>query len=124
MTPMIDIVFLLIIFFMTVSQVSEMNKERLELPSLEGSEDQKPMTLTVNVNQNGELLVASNKTSIAKLVSIVDQETRRAGDDPDRVNVVVRADERGQCRAVNEVVTALGQLQIKRIRIAVEVPNQ
>ena len=39
MTPMIDVTFLLLIFFMTVSQVSAVNKEQLELPQLKGSED-------------------------------------------------------------------------------------
>ena len=37
MTPMIDIVFLLIIFFMTVSQITQVNDEPIELPKLEGS---------------------------------------------------------------------------------------
>ena len=41
MTPMIDIVFLLIIFFMTVNQVTEVSKERLSLPQVKGGEDQR-----------------------------------------------------------------------------------
>ena len=36
MTPMIDVVFLLLIFFMTVSQVSQINRERLRLPKEKG----------------------------------------------------------------------------------------
>ena len=41
MTPMIDVVFQLLIFFMLVPHMSQVNKELLELPKLEGgTEDQ------------------------------------------------------------------------------------
>ncbi len=63
MTPMIDIVFLLIVFFMTVSQISESSKERLQLPQLEGSQDLQPATLTVNINRAGDILVSRGKVT-------------------------------------------------------------
>ena len=59
MTPMIDIVFLLLIFFMTVSQVSEINKIQLSLPKLEGSDDQRPAAeLIVDRTLSAEILEA------------------------------------------------------------------
>jgi biopolymer transport protein ExbD len=39
------------------------------------------------------------------------------------LTIVLRADERGTCRTVNQIVTALVKLQITRVRIAVEVPQ-
>jgi biopolymer transport protein ExbD len=113
-------VFLLIIFFMTVSQVSEINKEQLELPKLEGSEDQKPTLITVNVTDTGELLVSGRRITVAGLVDAVGRELNRLGGDATRLTIVVRADERGQSRMVNEVVNALSRLGVKRIRIAVQ----
>jgi biopolymer transport protein ExbD len=123
MTPMIDIVFLLIIFFMTVTQVSEMNKELLELPKLEGAEDQKRTTLTVNVDQQGDVLVSGKQISVAELLTMVSVELAKVGDNPDRLTLVLRADERGDCQTVNRIVSALGRLQVKRVRIAVQVPR-
>jgi len=122
MTPMIDIVFLLIIFFMTVTQVSELNRERLELPKLPGAEDQKQTTLTVNVDADGDIVVSGNRVSMAQLLSLVSIELAKLGDDPQRLTVVLRADERGDCRTVNQLVNSLGRLQITRLRIAVQVP--
>jgi biopolymer transport protein ExbD len=122
MTPMIDIVFLLIIFFMTVSQVSEINRQRLQLPQLQGSEDQKRTTLTVNVDREGDIVVSGNRTPMTRLLAIVSQELAKVGDDPTRLTVVLRADERGTSRTVNEIVKALARLQITRVRMAVEVP--
>lgn len=123
MTPMIDIVFLLIIFFMTVTQVSKVNKEQMELPQLKGTEDQKPSVLTINVTEPGDLIVSGRKYSIGEFVSLVNRELRRVGDDPNRLGIVIRADQRGTSAGVNAVVAALDKLQIKRVRIAVEVPQ-
>ena len=123
MTPMIDVTFLLLIFFMTVSQISSSNKTQLELPKLKGTEDQKPSVLTVNVTEPGDLIVSQRKYSIGELVSLVNRELRRVGDDPNRLGIVIRADQRGTSAGVNSVVAALNKLQIKRVRIAVEVPQ-
>lgn len=123
MTPMIDIVFLLIIFFMTVTQVSKLNKEQLELPKLKGTEDQKPSVLTVNVTETGEIRVSGRTLSSGDFVSLVNRELRRVGDDPNLLGIVIRADQRGASAGVNAIVAALNKLQIKRVRIAVEVPQ-
>lgn len=123
MTPMIDIVFLLIIFFMTVSQVSEINKERLELPKLTGSEDQKRTSLTVNVDQAGDIVVSGNRITTTELLTFVSRELDKVGDNPDRLSVVIRGDERGDCRTVNEIMESLAGMEVKKVRIAVQVPE-
>lgn len=123
MTPMIDIVFLLIIFFMTVSQVSKVNNERIPLPKQAGSEEQPTSSLTVNVRKSGEIVVSGRVVSVPELVSLVADELARVGNDPARLNVVVRADLRGDSSAVNDIVDALAKIQVQRVRIAVEVPR-
>ena len=57
MTPMIDITFLLLIFFMTVTQVSKINKEQLELSQQKGTEEQQEGVVTVNVTKEGQVIV-------------------------------------------------------------------
>ena len=120
MTPMIDVAFQLIIFFMTVSAMSEANQVPMHLPKQKGVEDSRPKTLVVNVTSTGELILAGDSTTIAGLVSKVSEELARVGDDPERIHMVIRADERSDSRGVNEVVKALGKLRVTRIRIAVE----
>ena len=119
MTPMIDIVFLLIIFFMTVTQVSEVNKELLELPQLAGSEDQKPTVLTINVTADGEIRISGRTVDFPTLVSLVENEKLRLGN-PRLLTVNIRTDQRGSSRTTNEVVRTLGELNIRRVHIAVE----
>lgn len=123
MTPMIDVTFLLIIFFMAATQVSELNKERLDLPKLPGAEDQQRTTLTVNVDRHGEMIVSARRVTMSELLTYVSIELSKVGDDPSRLTLVLRADQRGDCRTVNRIVTALARLQVDRVRIAVEVPR-
>ena len=123
MTPMIDVVFQLLIFFMTCTQVSKINKERLELPEQQGTQEQVESTLTINVNQAGEIIVSGRPLTVPQLVGIVGDEIALRGGDTVGINVVLRADQRGNSKSVNEVVRALSQLQITRVRIAVESPQ-
>src|SRR5690242_9987000 len=64
MTPMIDVVFQLLIFFMTCSQVSEANREALELPKLKGTEDQANSELIVNIDQDGGLKLGADASTV------------------------------------------------------------
>jgi biopolymer transport protein ExbD len=121
MTPMIDITFQLMIFFMTCTQVSQLNNERLDLPQLKGSQDQQETTtITVNVDQDGEIKVSGRPFTVTELVNAVGDELAAAENEPSRIHVVIRADKRGTSRTVNEVVTALAKQGIQQVRIAVE----
>ena len=123
MTPMIDVVFLLIIFFMTVSQVSEANREQVDLPKLKGSRDQSPKTLTINVTADQQIVISGNPVSLAQVIDIARGEISGAGNNPDMVSVVLRADQNGKSETVNDIVDAMSRLQVKRIRFAVQVPQ-
>jgi biopolymer transport protein ExbD len=123
MTPMIDVVFLLNIFFITVAQVSQVNNVRLELPRQQGSDDQVPSVLTINIDQHGELIIGGTTYHLSELISLVADEVARLGDDPSRLTVVLRADRRGTSQMVNRTVNALARLDIRQVRIPVQVPD-
>jgi biopolymer transport protein ExbD len=120
MTPMIDVTFLLLIFFMTVNQMSRTNKEAIPLPSLAGSQDQSDGSLTINVDLAGEMIVSSRAVSMNELAALVARALKDANDQPERVTIVVRAHREGDCRTVNEIIRLLNKLQITRVRLAVE----
>ena len=123
MTPMIDIVFLLIIFFMTVSQVSEVNRERLELPQQPGAQDQRPAVLTVNFTADGQMVVGGIVYQLSELIALVADELARLGDDPTRLTVVMRADRDVASGVVSSLVKALASMDIRKVRFAVQVPE-
>jgi biopolymer transport protein ExbD len=120
MTPMIDVTFLLLIFFMTVNQMSKMNKEAIPLPALKGTQDQSEGSLTINIDREGEMIVSSRPVSMPELIGLVTETIATADNDPGQVTIVLRAHREGNCRTVNEVVRTLNKLAITRVRMAVE----
>jgi biopolymer transport protein ExbD len=120
MTPMIDVVFLLMIYFMTTLNAASVSKEDMELPQLKGSQDQTESALTINVSQSGRIIVVGEEITLPQLIAIASDEIGRLDNDPLRLNVVVRADRRGTSRTVNEVVSALVKLDVSRIQIGVQ----
>jgi biopolymer transport protein ExbD len=121
MTPMIDVVFQLLIFFMTCTQVSEASREQLELPKLQGSEDQATSEIVVNVDQAGDLRIGSEAGSATELVAVcLDEARRNHGGDATRLRITVRIDRRATCRTPNEVVAALSKAGITKVRLAVQ----
>ncbi|HUT94304.1 MAG TPA: biopolymer transporter ExbD [Thermoguttaceae bacterium] len=123
MTPMIDVVFLLLIFFMTVSQVSQINRERLQLPKEKGDAEQQASVITLNVTEDGRVIVSGGEVSVARVLRIVVDQLERLGNDPSRLTVVLRADERSDSTTVNRIVSGLAELQLNRVRIAVEAAD-
>ncbi len=123
MTPMIDIVFLLIIFFMTVSQVSQSNREPVALPQQAGSEDQKPAILTINIHADGGIVVGGRSYDMSGLIVLLADELARLDDDPTRLTVILRTDRSATGRMVREVIESLTSMDIRRVRFPVEVPD-
>ena len=123
MTPMIDIVFLLLIFFMTVTQASRIKEEQLELPQQEGSRDKEISSLTINIRQDGQLVMLGRVLQLDRLLTLVNEELARVDNDPRRINIELRVDQRGESRAANQIARSLEQLNIKRVSFAVQVPR-
>jgi biopolymer transport protein ExbD len=120
MTPMIDVTFLLLIFFMTVNQVSRANKEQLELAQLKGSQDQSEAALTINIDAAGQVIVSANPVSLPELATILGQEVQKTGGNTNQLKVTLRADRRGTCHTLNRVVAMLVEFDIGNVRMAVE----
>lgn len=120
MTPMIDVTFLLLIFFMTVNQVSAVNNEPIELPKLKGSVDQKEASVTINVDQQGAIHMSGQERSLAQVVAAISDELAKVDHNPAMVTVTLRVDRRARCQTVNEIVDALTKLEVRNVRIGVE----
>jgi len=122
MTPMIDIVFQLLIFFMICSQTSD-TKEPIELPVQPGTQDQQQALITFHVNDKGEIHSDGKLLTSEEVVRVADSVLSKVKDDPQKVQVTMRIDRRSQCRPVNDIITQLNRLQIRRVRFAVHVPE-
>ena len=119
-TPLIDIVFLLIIFFVTVSQITEVNEEKLNLPQLTGEEEQMPTKIIININEAGEILISGRERSIADTLSIVGTELAKVNNEPAMLRITVRCDKNANAQTYNELLRQLKTLNITHIAFSVQ----
>ena len=122
MTSMIDIVFLLIIFFMIVSQISETNKEQIELPALSAELEQQSAKVTVNINADSEVIVSGESIGITQLQAMISQELAAVDGNTNRLFVTLRVDRNALTDRANEVMGILNEAGIPGVRVAVAAP--
>ena len=123
MTPMIDIIFLLIIFFMVAAQFANQSKVDLQLPKETGEKlkNESPSTLAINIKEDGSILLdAVNSVSMDELnMRIQKLITEESGLWTD---ITIRADERARSLVLNEVLRVLNTNGLNATRIATESP--
>ena len=120
MTPMIDIVFLLIIFFMTVSQITRVVDQPMQLPNVNiGASKSVPTTVTINVDKDGSLIVSGKQFTLDRTLSTLKNKLEQVNNDPTRVKIEIRCDRRCAGGHVNELVTGLSEIGFTNIRAAV-----
>jgi biopolymer transport protein ExbD len=118
MTPLIDVVFLLLIFFMVSTQFIDFSRRMdIQLPdSKAGAVDEKILVLTVEMTKEGRMFLNGEETSLDRLESqIRADQTRHA-----KKSAVIRAD---KSLPYGEVVEVMGIFQhqgIKDIGIVVK----
>ena len=119
LTPMIDVVFQLIIFFMTVSQATTADLEAVDLPQLAGAGEAAERDLVVNVTADGKLIIGGAAATPADVEARAKELAARKGGG-ERLVVALRVDRATTAGAVNPVVAALKRAGVPRGRIAVE----
>jgi biopolymer transport protein ExbD len=120
MTPMIDIVFLLIIFFMTVSQVTRTVDHPVELPRVvDGASESKTATVTINLNEKGSVIVAGKVLSQQEVATALQAQLEKMDNDPDRIRIQIRCDRNCLSKFVNRLVNRLSSMGFKKVRCAV-----
>jgi len=118
LVPLIDVILVLIIFFVVTTTFDARSMLQLELPQAEGEKAASDTrALTVLVNADGRYFVQDRevlRTDIDSLRSVISEV---AGDDRERA-VLLRADARTPHQAVVTALDAVGQLGFTRISIA------
>ncbi len=123
MTPMIDVVFQLLIFFLFTSRFTETVRTPMDLPpqSGDGAIDQ-PADLIVEVLAKGTLLIDGEPTTLAGFEARLETLILEFGD-PSLVEVLVRADQTARSGSVNEVVSIMAARDVRLWRLGTAVPR-
>ena len=119
MTPMIDVVLQLIIFFMFTSQFGQVTRSEVDLPDEagEGEQARERPSLVIDLTAGGEFVVEGRPMSIEGVVRVATSAVQRAGSRPDSVDVLVRADRAAPARDLNELATRLSSAGVRRWRL-------
>ena len=125
LTSLIDVVFLLLIFFMVSTTFDRQALLRLELPEAATAESEAvPQVIEVTVTEDGQILVGDDlltETSRAALRAVLDERLEAHGDLP----LVLRADTRAPHGLVVLVLDAAAAAGMGRVGIAtVEPPGE
>ncbi len=120
MTPMIDIVFLLIIFFMTVSQITRTIDTPMPLPRVTSGDEQAKMTsLTINLDQDGNIIISGKLLSVSKSLAAIKTKLEASNNDPSKVKIQIRCHRECPSRHVSELFQNLSKLGFTNVRSAV-----
>jgi biopolymer transport protein ExbD len=125
MTPMIDIVFQLIIFFLLTGHlVKQETQMKLALPTATSGEaeidDQSPR-VTVNVRGDGQVSLGSGVVNIAELTQRLGEKRQAAGE---ALEVRIRSDRQVPYRVVEPIMLACTKVGIWKVTFAVFRPEE
>jgi biopolymer transport protein ExbD len=117
LTPMIDCVFHLLIFFLAAAELSEEEREmKVLLP--EASEamplTSKPREVFINIDQAGRYYVTGELLTLEDLAAVLKTAWTN---NPGRASVVIRADRRCQWQFVVGAMDACNKARIRDYRV-------
>lgn len=124
LTPMIDCVFLLLIFFLVATRFEEIEREMsITLP--QASEAMpltaKPKELFVNVSQDGRFIVSGQELGRTELYAIIEQA---AANNPGTQTVIIRADKRCPFEHVVVVMDLCNKAHIRNYMVTTAEPER
>ena len=93
LTPMIDVVFLLMIFFLVASKLDEADRSiDVILPQASAAKPltSRPREFVINIDRNGNYFAGARPVRLEDIGRLLRQST---ADNPQRQTVIVRADE-------------------------------
>lgn len=112
LTPLIDIVFLLLIFFLVATRFAEEDREMdVELPTASEAKPLivQPKEIFVNIDQNGDIYVGGQEFDIPQLEEHLDDAARN---NPANQSVILRADKRCQLEVVVQVINTCNRVGV------------
>jgi biopolymer transport protein ExbD len=126
MTPMIDVVFLLIIFFLVSSHLAQReNRIELELPTAAKGRDDIPndsKLVTVNVTADGKLLVGGRDMTPEQLLRLFVQLAKEHAEE---VEIRIRGDRNATYDKVSPIMKSAVDAGVWNVTFAViDEPNR
>ncbi|MCA9278698.1 MAG: biopolymer transporter ExbD [Phycisphaeraceae bacterium] len=114
MTPMIDVVLQLIIFFMYTAQYTQATRTPMDLPDEPGEEvgDIERNVITIEVMLNGTIMVDQQTITLDTLMQKVQVEITDLGS-PESLEILIRAHRDCPSATINAIAVRLAELGVR-----------
>ena len=129
LTPLIDVVFLLLIFFMVSTTFIRETQLKINLPEATGElQEVETGTIEITVDRSGDfavndrVLVNSEKRTLVRALREVLQEG--GGESSAQRRVIITADANAAHQAVVRAMDAAGSVGLTRISITTQQPDE
>lgn len=122
MAPLIDIIFLTLVFFMTLSVFSQMESEiSISVPKSTESKEaaRSPGEIIINITKDGDFIVNQHRLDGAGLENMLQQVASLFPDQP----VIIRADESTYHRYIIRALDACARANIWDISFSADNPK-
>lgn len=116
---LIDVFFLLIIFFMTVSQVTPSEKD-VDLPEASQGEskvEEQKKRVVFSVASDGEMFLLGEQVGLDEIGAMLDEEVAVRG--ADKVEVLIRGDRLTAWKGVAQIMQLCTKKGLQRVRVGV-----
>ena len=120
LTPLIDVVFLLLIFFLVATRFAQDDRELpVQLPSAASAVPMtvEPTELVVNVDSSGQYMILGERMALEKVESTLQ---RAVADNPVNQMVIIRGDRNVAFQAIVSVMDLCTKLKVPSYKISTE----
>lgn len=123
-TPLIDVVFILLIFYMVTSTFVSTSRLDISLPeSTASTSPQPPDSLEVYVSASGEFSINGSNPEITTKQAVLKAVSAMVRSDENPL-ILIHADADSRHQAVVHVLTALAELNLKQVHlVSMHIPD-
>lgn len=120
LTNMIDVVLLLIIFFMLTAQFAKSNERSMDLPVQKGAAEvsESDIAVTIGLEKDGTLLLHEREMDQERLLQVIASDARRMKRPLDQMEITIRADKNASASRLNGLIVALSRIGVKKWKLA------
>ena len=111
MTPLIDCVFLLIIFFMVTTVFKEPHSLQVELPEAKQAIQVEEKKLVASIDKTGQMEINRHLVTLAELHSVLSQQKQNTRS----MTLIIRTDKETRHGPVLETMEIAKRLQIEKV---------
>ena len=115
LAAMIDVIFLLLMFFMLTSNFVTTNSLQLQLPSSSSSSPIASTPLGVSIKKTGQFYLGSNVISKQALLATLSSRVKAENKDPMKVTITIAAEQGVPIEDVVFVLDIANKLKVKTI---------